>query len=1244
MPRVWVVLSVVVALLTLAPVRAQTISQATAGEPPLLSLIDISPADADGMVTISGVSGAVFPNARLAIRNLYTGQTTMVQAGVTGSFSARMFGPGNTPFWISPIVGETPSTLRDIPEAMPGGPATIIYGPFPEMRQATTPVTRIRLDGDLSDWEAYPQASFLGGSLFGLRNRQSLYLAATGIETTGARLQVVFTVDATTYQVTVDPESGVTGQLTRLTPDVREVGPVPVAVVSRNGNFELRLPFAPIGGRSETVTLNELRSINSEGVVLQTLALDRVLESTGEVDGVVRLNSAVGDAPTRFTLGGPADGGASYWTARGRTDRLAIGNRNDPVHLELDIRLVASEPPPAVNFRAVGQISLAPIVAEIDGQQHVAMSPLANNGWSTVRTPSGLAIHVPGEEILLGEAWAEAPDIVLHENTLTFGLTFEFTIPETLPAGLYAPVFRGYIDTGEARIPWGASGLFTASQPAGSGKPTRLPILYDIAAQQPVRLLWALFADHPSNGSRGLLSEADQAWATLANRVRFDSPTYILPPVDHATGEPIGYPLEPYLYDQMPNAFQTFSAPLIPFLLPGGRLSVSVTRPNGETDNLGTAPILQNRLSTVSVDERERFGEFSPVDVYRLTTLNTLFTAYTFEDYGPYRISMTGMLEDVWGNRYEGGGVYEVLVAELLSLTPSVLPGTSFEVGDTFNPGLHLSPGVPADVTITLRVYPLDGGDVIETRIEGQANRFGYFHAPDGGVRFTTPGEYTVDYEARYTDSAGRLWAASQRAAGVIARPDSSLVLHGRRGLANVEADMRPAWYNAAHYAAIVGAQGAPIYPNIPYHSGDVLWLEDAEDSGLMPALTVQDTAGQYEQWLAEVLPEPVLRERSVRHSLPLMTINAPEADFGPALAPGDVVNDAYAYVSLVRPGVTARQLVVGTEDDATLFYVDPNDRYNRQIGAGFTGDRPGDYLFMFGGAVVRNSQARIAETAIYGSLVMTVAEGGRGTRVYPPYRGQAGGADGGPLFTLDGQAVEIFFYPSGARPGAILEVGDRLSIAGNVAPLLPSRVRATITAPDGREYSVDGVANAVGYFYDPAQDLIVDEAGIWTVDIDVWHEGPTSAGIVEPPYPTGGIPGAPDGRFSVYVVPKDVGLLPVDRQDASFAPGSRYNFNFAAPSGWSDVRVHYTLKMPGYVVEQGELPMTGSTFTYPYDPSAVSERFPNFEPQSRASGSWVSDPLTLTLFVTGVDGSGNAGVQTREITLMHDRLLSLGD
>src|SRR5699024_9071658 len=105
------------------------------------------------------------------------------------------------------------------------------------------------------------------------------------------------------------------------------------------------------------------------------------------------------------------------------------------------------------------------------------------------------------------------------------------------------------------------------------------------------------------------------------------------------------------------------------------------------------------------------------------------------------RISMTGTLEDVWGNRYEGGGVYHVLVAELLAMTPGALPGTAFEVGDSLNPTLHLTPGVPADVTVTLRVYPLDGSAAREAVVEGQANRFGYFHAPDARLHFMTPGE-----------------------------------------------------------------------------------------------------------------------------------------------------------------------------------------------------------------------------------------------------------------------------------------------------------------------------------------------------------------------------------------------------------------------------------------------------------------------------------------------------------------------
>src|SRR5690606_7072732 len=119
-------------------------------------------------------------------------------------------------------------------------------------------------------------------------------------------------------------------------------------------------------------------------------------------------------------------------------------------------------------------------------------------------------------------------------------------------------------------------------------------------------------------------------------------------------------------------------------------------------------------------DDSLVFGTQSQVDVYRLTTLNPLYTAFTFEDYGPHTITLTGRVEDVWGNMYTGGGTYSVLVAELFDLTPAVLPGTPFEVGDTFNAGLSVAPGAAADVTIHARIYPLDGSPIIEKTISGQ--------------------------------------------------------------------------------------------------------------------------------------------------------------------------------------------------------------------------------------------------------------------------------------------------------------------------------------------------------------------------------------------------------------------------------------------------------------------------------------------------------------------------------------------
>ena len=152
--------------------------------------------------------------------------------------------------------------------------------------------------------------------------------------------------------------------------------------------------------------------------------------------------------------------------------------------------------------------------------------------------------------------------------------------------------------------------------------------------------------------------------------MRFNSPAYILPPFDAATGEPIPYSLEPYLLDELANRYDETGAPLIPFALPGGSLQVSVIKPDGTVDDFGSLRADAKPVSTAAQDERTLFGTESPVDVYHLTTGDPRLTAYTFDQYGDYRITLQRDVQDVWGNHYSGGGTYHVVAAEPLDLTP----------------------------------------------------------------------------------------------------------------------------------------------------------------------------------------------------------------------------------------------------------------------------------------------------------------------------------------------------------------------------------------------------------------------------------------------------------------------------------------------------------------------------------------------------------------------------------------------
>lgn len=1226
MRRFLIPLLVVVALAAFGTLRAQE-ARPEPGDPPIARLISVEPPNDEGVVTIVGQAGAVFNNARVAIRNLYTQETVFTQASPTGGFSARIYGPGNTPFWISPSVGNISQQQRDFLGSMPGGPGTILYGEFPQSPREQPPITRLNIDGEIGDWQPYGSLTTVGSAtLYGLRNQTSLYAAVSGIvpPQNYTRFEVIFTVDTVTYGVSFDPRISQAARLTRLNPDVRELGTLTVAARQSENGIEVRIPLTFLDLRVNAI-LDRMRFLDRSGAELAEYPIRAPLPRRDEEDGIYRAQPMSGANIVRFDFAGRIFD--QQWTARGRTSGLRP-QPGDIWRAELDMTLETDDLPPDATL--IGRVRLQPFAVQMGDAVRPVPDRSSNNGWSNVLTPGGLAVDNLSASAPFAETIVASFQLVRHEDSTDAAFTFALPIPEDLPPGLYVPVFEGFVgETDGDRAAW------------SSERPGRLPLVLNIGDVQDVRLVWSLFVDDPSDGARGVLAEADKEYAALSGRVRFNPPTYVLP----LTGRT--YALEPYLLEQLPNLYTATSPPLIPFAFPSGELSVQVTRPDGSVTDLGTFPIAQNQLSTDAQDERALFGAQSPVDIYRLTTLVPVLSRYSFVQYGEHRITVTGTLQDTWGNRYSGGGEYRVLVAEPLKLLPAALSGTAFQVGDALNIGAHVAPNVRAEITVRVRVFPLGEGDVIEQTFTGRANANGIFQPASDHFVFTTPGEYIIDYEARYGSADGRLWAASLRSAGVVGEADGALVAHGARGFAALDSSgrlstrYRQMWFNAEPMAGT----DENLLLNAPYFSADVARVSDESSSGIRPALRVQDLAGAYRDWLLNSLATTTRVD-----GVPLSSLALEDE------LPLPVTAGAYAYISAVRPGVAVRQFVNGGQSDSVAsadgglpLYWDTDDPYNRQIGAGLNGDRPGDYVFIFGGAVVRADD--VQQSAIYGALaVVTRPETPPGMRVTSPGRGADGGADGGALLVVNGADVDMFFVPTGARPGDLYAVGDTLAISGQVAPPLAATVSTVITAPSGTVRAFEGTANPVGYFYDPGQNFALDEPGVWTIDIQVRHEGRTSAGQIEPPPLAGGVlgaenaPGVRSGRIQVYVLPMIENRLPwnAQLQDSAIPAASPYNFNFTAPQGWTNVRAFFTLTTPGMILDAGELRVNGRSISYAYNPTQLARSFPNLEVDTRFSGAFVSDARTLTIFASGTDGRGQPQFLARTFTIFHDRLISL--
>jgi len=908
---------------------------------------------------------------------------------------------------------------------------------------------------------------------------------------------------------------------------------------------------------------------------------------------------------------------------RDEKNAFCIGFAMFPSDLDFTIRGGIIEDKVRGTIRASGKVTVYPDAAaaaglagtrlefggELDRLFDARGKARAENAsyFSDVLTPTGLPIeHQRRKDV---ERIFNTGPLARDAGgaSLSAAFSFELPLPKSIEPGTYAMWLRPsqMPHAGAARKgKRGGRNRFLTR----SGFP--LPPLALGRASRP-RLVWTLLTDAlAADGSRGTAAAEDGEGFQLASHVVTQAASFIVPRVSRATGEPLTYRLEPYLPMISQGERRIPNVPVIPFKFPSGRLEVSVTRPDGTVDALGSAPFAgAHGRSPVSGE-----GEFihghggNLLDVYQLSTETGLFD-YRFPMYGEYIIKMTGEVADAYGNSYDGGGTYKVFVAEALDIEPAVLPMTPFQVGDALNPGVTVLPGVPADVEI--KVTLLAGSDKArrtDYRAVGRANRFGIFTPLPGARRMemTSAGEFVVETTARYTDAGGVLWMGATRWGQVVESPGRPVLARGRRGR-HQGSNHDKQWF--------VSPETGATHIQFPFASGDVLW-QSKEDSAI-PAMTMQDLEGKVEKTLRswarkgcyapQTNPEDSLAARTLKGELPLMLTSCGGA--------------GYWYAAAERPGERVRE--IQSEDGAVdSGYWRFSERYAAQPGVGYNGDQPGDLKFLYGGTVFRDPARGLARYGIYGALwVLLPQDDPTGSRVFPPFRGANGGPDGGPLLTVKGRELDAFVVPLAVRPGSILESGGAFSFSASLAPALPAAVEIVVSGPGDFRRTIKGRSNAIGYFYQPDADFLVERPGVYHVAVSAAFDSPTSAGPMQPPYPSGTVLGAVNNGFDFYVVDPRSSKAATKRPFRSVVPGVwPVSLDAAVPDGLRGGTLYYTIGMPGFQLETGSATLSGSEARVIYDPIAMNREFPNID---LAPG--LADTIWASMILIGKDGTARA-------------------
>ena len=734
-----------------------------------------------------------------------------------------------------------------------------------------------------------------------------------------------------------------------------------------------------------------------------------------------------------------------------------------------------------------------------------------------------------------------------------------------------------------------------------------------VGSPKPVKLITTLFADLLQEGTRGgILSREDTSQIGISSLI-ITNHNPIIPRID-SYGDSWKHRLDPYvpllgITDRAPAA-----VPFIDFDFLNSQMQITIERPDNKTDVLGPAPLGMYGVKTPILPGNNQIaaGGGHIGEIPQLLGLQDEFE-YEFPLDGDYVVRLSGYVFDIHGHKFEISGTYDLTVANSLDIETELLPGTPFEIGNSLPVGLYVYPQVSADVNFKITHVGADyPSPIVVKEYEGTANEFGYWDGNGEYVTFVKPGEYKVEIEARYTDKDENLWVGRMVYGSVIATENAPIIAHGVRGPDDF-VPIPPPW-----------GFGSDFEPgghhHFPFFTGDIVWgIEDAEpnrkdqDMGpgdsVITGLTFQSLDSKNS--LVTRVIEQTEKNLVEAGEIPLIMIPDSPGDFRPE----ELNFRGYSYNSVQSPGVRVRETVQSGFAGKTYWRF--NDAYHMQSGNNPSeGDRPGEFKFLYGGAVIRDLNLRESIFAIYGSgWVLLNRNDPQGSRFMPPFQGNAGGPNGGPLFNIHGRDVDMFFLPMGIRPASVLEVGDVFKMAGAIMPTLPSKVEYTITAPDGTVRTFEGQANSVGYYYNPSHDFTLEQSGLWTVELKVIHDGMTSAGPVQKPYPNGGLL-TPDGRTFTFVV-KDVKTqkLTIGTDLIGHNSLNWYNtinqtrFTAMIPKEWNVEKAHIIVTMPGVVLLDKDIVIKNGSIDFVLNAKELNQLVSSFDPN-------LSDTITITYYV----------------------------